>query len=124
MFIQSDCSPLGGKTYQDLGSAEGRLTVDRDEIIKTLREHRESLAQFHVRRVSIFGSVVRREARPMSDVDILVEFEPGVPVGLFAFARLQRHLQEILDMEVDLATPNALHKALKKNILREAVNAF
>jgi len=98
--------------------------MDREEIIKTLREHRESLAQFHVRSLSIFGSVARGEARPVSDVDILVEFEPGARVGLFAFARLQRRLQEILDMEVDLATPKALHKALKKNILEEAVNAF
>jgi hypothetical protein len=98
--------------------------MDKDEIIKTLRDHRELLAQFHVCSVSIFGSVVRGEARPVSDVDVLVEFEPGARVGLFAFARLQRLLQEILDMEVDLATPQALHKALRKNILEEAVNAF
>jgi len=53
-----------------------------------------------------------------------VEFEPGAPVGLFEFARLQRYLQEILGRKVDLATPKALHKALKKEILEEAVYAF
>jgi predicted nucleotidyltransferase len=57
-------------------------------------------------------------------VDILVEFDPGAKVGLFAFARLQRCLQDLLGRQVDLATPKALHKALKKRILEEAVHAI
>ena len=98
--------------------------MDREKVIQILRENRETLARFHVRSLSVFGSVVRGEAKPGSDIDILVEFEPGAVVGLFAFARLQRCLQEILGREVDLTTPNALHKAMKINILREAVHAF
>ncbi len=98
--------------------------MDKEHVIKILQENRIMLAQFKVRSLSLFGSVVRGEAGPDSDVDILVEFEPGAHVGLFAFARLQRYLQEILGSEVDLATPDALHKALKKDILEEAVHAF
>lgn len=98
--------------------------MDKEKVIEILRENRELLARFHVQSLSIFGSVARGEAGPDSDIDILVEFEPGARVGLFAFARLQRCLQEILGREVDLATPQALHKALKKDILEKAVHAF
>ena len=98
--------------------------MDKEKVIQTLRENRQTLAQFHVRSLSVFGSMVRGEAGPESDIDILVEFEPDAHVGLFGFARLQRFLQEILGREVDLATPKALHKAMKKDILEEAVHAF
>ncbi len=77
-----------------------------------------------MRSLSVFGSVVHGKTRPDSDVDILVEFEPNAPVGLFELARLQRCLQEVLGRKVDLATPKALHKALKKDILEETVHAF
>jgi len=56
-------------------------------------------------------------------VDILVEFEPTAHIGLFAFARLQRRLEDILGRPVDLATQDALHKALKERILKEAIHA-
>jgi predicted nucleotidyltransferase len=98
--------------------------MDKEQVIRILREKRPALARFHVRSLSVFGSVVRGEAGPDSDIDILVEFEPGARVGLFHFARLQRFLQETLGREVDLATPKALHKSLKNDILEEAVHAF
>lgn len=98
--------------------------MDKEKVIDILRDNRQLLARFHVRSLSVFGSVVRGEAGPDSDVDILVEFDPDAHVGLFEFARLQRCLQEILGRKVDLATPKALHKALKKDILEEAIHAF
>ncbi|MDH7504027.1 MAG: nucleotidyltransferase family protein [Verrucomicrobiota bacterium] len=98
--------------------------MDKEQVIQTLQKNRASLAPFHVRSLAVFGSVVRGEERPESDIDILVEFEPGARVGLFTFARLQRFLQEMLGREVDLATPGALHHAMKKDILEEAVHAF
>lgn len=98
--------------------------MNKEIIIEIQRENRPLLKQFHVCSLSVFGSVVRDEAGPDSDIDILVEFEPDANIGLFAFARLQRYLQEILGRDVDLATPEALHKALKKDILEEAVHAF
>ena len=74
-----------------------------------------------VERLALFGSVVRGEARPDSDVDVLVEFDH--PVGLFAFGRLQDRLGEILGCRVDLATPGSLHPSLRESILAEAVRA-
>jgi len=88
-----------------------------------LRENRGLLKDHHVKALYLFGSVVRGEDKPGSDVDILVEFLPEARVGLFGLARLQRRLSEILGRPVDLTTPDALHKALKDRIIKEAVRA-
>jgi predicted nucleotidyltransferase len=98
--------------------------MEKERIIEILQTNKTLLERFHVRSLSVFGSIVRGEAGSDSDVDILVEFEPGAPVGLFAFARLQRRLEELLGRSVDLATPDALHRALKRSILEESVHAF
>ncbi len=88
-----------------------------------LQENHEVLKDHHVKALYLFGSVVRGEDKPGSDVDILVEFQPKARVGLFGLARLQRQLSEILGRPVDLTTPDALHKALKDRIIKEAVRA-
>jgi predicted nucleotidyltransferase len=95
--------------------------MDKEKVLQILRENRDTLARFHVRSLFLFGSVLRGEAKPGSDIDILVEFEPGAAVGLFEFIRLKRELSDLLGMEVDLGTPDALHPALKEDILKEAV---
>lgn len=96
--------------------------MNRDKIIESLHHNRELLTRFHVRSLSIFGSVVRGEARSGSDIDILVEFEQDAPIGLFEFVRLKQELSALLGMKVDLGMPDALHPALKENILKEAVH--
>jgi len=96
--------------------------VNKEEIIETIRKNNELLVRHHVRSLSVFGSVVRGEAGPDSDVDILVEFQPDAAVGLFEFIRLRNDLSALLGMEVDLGTPDALHPALKEDILKEAVH--
>jgi predicted nucleotidyltransferase len=88
-----------------------------------LAENRNRLKRFSVKDLYLFGSVARDEAIDGSDVDILVEFQPGAKIGLFQFARLQRFLSELLECNVDLATPAALHKDFKENILKEAIHA-
>ena len=97
--------------------------MNKQQIIDTIQANRELLEEFSVISISVFGSVVRDEAQPGSDVDILVEFEPNARIGFFTFARLQRRLSDILGRPVDLVTPDALHKAMKSRILQEAVHA-
>jgi hypothetical protein len=97
--------------------------MKRDEALRRLRASQEQLSAFPIKRLAIFGSVARDEADEKSDVDILVEFDPEAPVGLFEFARLQRMLGDILGCTVDLATPDALRQEMRAQILREAVYA-
>ena len=98
--------------------------MKKEQITALLRKNRDSLRVFHVKNVYLFGSVVRGEENEVSDVDLLVEFESGAHIGLFEFARLQRMLSGMLSCEVDLVTPEALHKAIKGRILEEAVHAI
>lgn len=95
--------------------------MHRDEILRILAEHREELERFGVKTLALFGSVVRGEARPDSDVDILVEFDR--PVGLFEFVRLNLYLEKLLGRRVDLVTLDAIRPAMRERILREAVRA-
>ena len=95
--------------------------MTREQALSILAAHTQKLREFGVASLSIFGSVARNEATEDSDVDILVEFSR--PVGLFAFVRLRRRLQEILGRGVDLVTPDALKAPLRERILKEAVHA-
>jgi predicted nucleotidyltransferase len=93
------------------------------ETTELLQKNISMLEDHHVKALYLFGSVVRGEDTPGSDVDILVEFQPDARVGLFGLARLQRELSEIIGRSVDLATPDSLHEALRDEILEEAVRA-
>ncbi|MCG8343907.1 MAG: nucleotidyltransferase family protein [Chlorobiales bacterium] len=94
--------------------------IDKDQITEIIQANQELLQKFFVRSVAVFGSVVRKDAGPESDADILVEFEPGAEIGLFEFVQLKNTLSDLLSTGVDLVTPDALHPALKDRILSEA----
>ena len=72
-----------------------------------------------IRRLALFGSILRDDFRPESDVDVLVEFQPGVRVGL-AFIRMQDELSSIIGRKVDLHTPGSLSKYFRAEVLDEA----
>jgi len=98
--------------------------MNRNQILKIIAAHRENLPRdFWVKSLALFGSVVRDEATPASDVDLLVEFD-GRPVGLFHLSRTQHYLESILGMpKVDLVLRDSIKPALKERILREAIYA-
>ncbi len=93
----------------------------RDEILRRIRMERPELTRLKVRSLALFGSVARDEATPASDVDLLVEF--AEPVGLFGFLRVKQHIEEVLGIDVDLVTRDALKPQLRDAILKEAVPA-
>ena len=75
--------------------------------------------RFHVHRLALFGSVLRDDFQPTSDVDILVEFQPGKTPGL-AFIDLQDALADLLGHRVDLNTPASLSPCFRHEVLEEA----
>lgn len=83
----------------------------------------EAIAEFcrrsHIRRLSLFGSVLREDFTPESDVDVLVEFEPGRTPGL-DFFRMQDELGVLLGRRVDLNTPASLSRVFRDQVIREA----
>ena len=75
----------------------------------------------HIKRLAFFGSVLGRDFSAESDIDILVEFEPGHVPGLLGIARLERELSDIFGgRAVDLRTPEDLSRYFRKQVLREA----
>jgi predicted nucleotidyltransferase len=89
-----------------------RIPVDQIKIAEFCREH-------HIQRLSLFGSVLRGDFGPDSDVDVLVEFEPGHVPGLDFFA-MEIELSELLGRKVDLNTPGFLSPLFRGKVLTEA----
>lgn len=74
-----------------------------------------------IRRLSLFGSILRDDFSADSDVDVLVEFQPGLQVGYFSVARMTRELTAILGRTVDLRTPAELHPAFREEVMKGAL---
>jgi len=90
-----------------------------------LKIHSEKIAAFckknSIRKLSLFGSVLRDDFSPDSDIDVLVVFEPDAQVGLIGLAGREIELGEILGRKVDLNTPGFLNKYYREKVLAEAV---
>jgi predicted nucleotidyltransferase len=91
-----------------------RINVPQDRIQAFCRRH-------HIRKLAFFGSVLREDFRPESDVDVLVEFESGSKVGFFELYDMEGELSQILDgRKVDLNTSGSLSKYFREQALAEA----
>jgi predicted nucleotidyltransferase len=88
------------------------IEIPTEEMAAFCRRH-------HIRKLAFFGSVLRDDFTPQSDVDVLVEFEPGHTPGL-AFFAMQRELSELLGRTVDLNTAADLSPHFRKQVLDEA----
>lgn len=91
----------------------------RDEALAILRAHRAELERLGVKALAIFGSVARDEARPGSDVDVLVEFDR--PVGYFEFFDIQQYLEGLLGCRVDLGTFASLKERVRPRVQKDLV---
>jgi len=78
----------------------------------------------HIRKLSFFGLVLRDDFAPGSDVDVLVEFEPGSQVGLITLSGMEIELSGILNRKVDMNTEGFLSPFFRDEVLREAAPAF
>ena len=92
------------------------IEIPRDQIADFCRRHR-------VRKLALFGSVLRDDFSPASDVDVLVEFEPGTKMGLRFFS-LQDELSRILRRTVDLNTEGFLSRYFREDVLAEAETIY
>ncbi len=86
------------------------------------REHLEAYCREHgIRRLAIFGSALRDDFRPDSDVDVLVEFEPDRVPSLLGIARMERELSFLFGgRKVDLRTPQDLSRYFRQDVIRQA----
>jgi predicted nucleotidyltransferase len=94
-----------GSTFHD-------IKVPRERITEFCLRH-------GIRRLALFGSILRDDFGPQSDIDVLVEFEPDRVAGL-AFFSMQDELAQILGRQVDLNTPGFLSDYIRDDVLRQA----
>ena len=95
-----------------------RLPIDPEALATVCRRHR-------IRKLSLFGSRLKGTARPDSDVDLLVEFEPDARPTYFDLAEIEIELAELMDgQKVDLRTPAELSRYFRDEVLREAEEQY
>jgi predicted nucleotidyltransferase len=97
---------------QSTASAARERRVKRDEILRIAARH-------GAQRVRVFGSVARGEPAPTSDLDLLIDLEPGR--SLLDLGGLLMDLQQLLDCPVDVVTPEGLRPRIRERVLQEAV---
>jgi predicted nucleotidyltransferase len=96
--------------------SQATINLPQAQIAEFCRRH-------HIRRLALFGSVLRADFRPDSDLDILVGFEPGHVPGLKFFA-LQEELSKLFGRTVDLNTPDCLSRYFRDDVLAAAEKLF
>ncbi len=92
---------------------QAHIDVPKDRIADFCRKH-------HIRKLALFGSVLREDFRPDSDVDVLVEFEPSHTVGLLRMAGLELDLSGLIGRKVDLRTPAELSRYFRDEVVRSS----
>lgn len=90
-----------------------------------MKYDREKIADFcrkrHITRLAVFGPALTPDFRPDSDIDLLVEFEPGHTPGLFGIARMERELSGFLDgRRADVRTPQDLSRYFRQEVVEQA----
>ena len=90
-----------------------KIALDKEKIADFCRRH-------HIKRLALFGSVLRDDFRPDSDVDMLVEFEPGQTPGLIRLAGMEIELSTLVGRKVDLRTPAEISRYFRNRVLESA----
>jgi uncharacterized protein len=93
-----------------------KIAIDQQRLADFCRRH-------YIRRLALFGSVLRDDFGPDSDVDVLVEFEPGYVPG-FALVNVEDELSALVGRKVDLHTPGSLSKYFRDRVVREAQDQY
>ena len=96
----------------------------RDDIIARLKEAEPALRARGIRRAAVFGSVARGDDRPNSDIDILVEFEPGSEGSIYEYMNLKEYIAGLFDGPVDVVDRDSLKPHLRAPAARDTVYAF
>lgn len=96
----------------------------REEVIATIRAHEGELRAMGVAHLALFGSIARGDDRPDSDVDVLIDVEPGRKFSLLDLAGVYRRLAELLEREVDVVSRKALKPRIAERIADDVTPVF
>jgi predicted nucleotidyltransferase len=98
--------------------------MNSKDAIAILRQHEQALRARGVRRAALFGSVVRGEAGPDSDIDIMIELDPNAKIGVFKYAGIRRYIADLFADPVDVVDRNSLKPHVRPSAEHDAIYAF
>ena len=98
--------------------------MTRQDAIAILVAHRDDLRARGVLHAGLFGSVARGEARPDSDLDILIEFDPDAKIGVFKYAGIRRYIAGLFRNPVDVVDRGSLRPHVRPSAESDAIYAF
>lgn len=93
-----------------------------NEIENIIKDRKPELkANYHVSEIGIFGSYVRNEQNENSDIDILIEYEPGAKISLLDRSTLKNYMSDLLNAKADITRKRNIREELKENILNGVI---
>jgi uncharacterized protein len=98
--------------------------MDRKDVITRLRENEAALRERGVRHAALFGSCARDEARPDSDVDIMIEVDPAAKIGVYEYVAIKDYITGLFDTRVDVVRRDRLKPYVGPAAVGDAIYAF
>jgi predicted nucleotidyltransferase len=95
-----------------------------EDVIAVLRQNADALRARGIRHAALFGSVARGDARPGSDIDIVIELDPEAEIDIFTYVGLKRYIGELFEGPVDVVNKDALKPSLRRPVTADAIYAF
>lgn len=93
--------------------------MNKEQVLKTLKEHKKEIQKFHIERIYLFGSVARNEDTSKSDIDILIKFD--IPPTYDLYIELKFYLEDLLGRKVDLVTEDAVRVEIRPFIDQDLI---
>jgi uncharacterized protein len=118
---------LARRRYLDLPNGPAMCyhrTMNCQEIIARLRPHEQALRARGVSHAALFGSRARGDDRPDSDTDIMIEFDPAAPVGVWEYAGIKEYIASLFDGRVDVVNRAGLKPYIRPAATADAIHAF
>ncbi len=98
--------------------------MNRQDVIAVLQQNADALRARGVTHAALFGSLARGEARPDSDIDIMIELDPNLPIDIFQYAGIKMAIEELFSVPVDVVDRQAMKPRVRDNALPDAIEAF
>ena len=98
--------------------------MDRNEIIRVLREHKLELHRKGVVHAGLFGSQARGDTNAGSDIDILIDFDPDARLSVFDYVGLKEYIGDLFEGPVDIVSRKGLKPYLRRAVLEDLIDAF
>jgi len=95
-----------------------------EDIIARLRENEAALRKQGVAHAALFGSRARGDQRPESDTDIMIEFDPAAPVGVYEYVRVKEYIASLFEGRVDIVDREGLKPYVRPAVTVDAIYAF